>query len=242
MNKRMIKAVFQAALWLLICASCKTASKHNSGFLGDFPAMEAGRVLGGTVKRTKNEIKPAEFTFVFYPRTNIVRMHHKFLGDNIWVNLSEENRKVIVESMEKYIEAYKTKTLSSKDDKKKAYFGKTKIKISWGFWGTARTAKPVLRCEFQLLTKSRPYFILGNATVNDEDGANCPAMRIAFSPAQCLDVIEILKQENLLKIVEQMNKQFERYGLDDEAGIEAGIENASRESSDENTVNYDDDF
>ena len=39
-----------------------------------------------------------------------------------------------------------------------------------------------------------------------------------------------------------MNKQFERYGLDDEAGIEAGIENASRESSDENTVNYDDDF
>ena len=52
-------------------------------------------------------------------------MHHKFLGDNIWVNLSEENRKVIVESMEKYIEAYKTKTLRYKDDKKKAYFGKT---------------------------------------------------------------------------------------------------------------------
>lgn len=240
MKKTMIISALTTAALIFMTVSCKTASKNNSAFLGDFSPREIGRVLGGTVKRTKNEIKPAEFVFVFYPRTNNVSIHHKFLGDNIWISLTEENRKTIVDSMQKYLEAYQSKTLSAKDDKKKAYFGKTKIKISWGFWGAGRSAEPVLRCEFQLLTKNRPYFILGNATVSGKDGGNCPAMRMAFSPAQCAEVIEILKQENLIEIVNELNSRFEKYGLDEEGGVEAGIEKSAHESED--TVNYDNDF
>ncbi len=240
MNKK-IKFLFAMLLCIFVFGSCKTIQKEDPDFLGDFPPAELDKILAGTVKRTKNEIKPAEFAFVFYPRTNTVSIHHKFLGDNIWINLSEENRKVVIDSMKKYIEEYKTRTLSSKNNKKKAYFGKTNINVSWGLFGASYTAKPTLRCEYQLITNNRPYFILGNATVSNNEGANCPAMRMAFSPAQCADIIEILEQKNLIKIVEELKAKFEKYGLE-ETDVTSTIEKTAKESSDDDVVNYDSDF
>ncbi|WP_024466936.1 hypothetical protein [Treponema pedis] len=242
MNKIKL-SILPGLLIVFFSLSCKTLQKKDDpNFLGDFSPKTIAKVMAGTVKRTKNEIKPAEFTFVFSPRSNTVMLHHKFLGDNIWVTLTEKNRKVIIEGMNLYIEEYKNKNIDAANNKKKAYYGKTPIELSWGVLGAGRFGKAELRCEFQLITNNRPYFILGNATQTNKEGANCPAMRMAFSPAQCADIIEILKQENLNKLVAELQKEFGKYELDEEGNFKDDIEKSAKESSEEDTVNYDSDF
>ena len=233
-------AIFTAVFFLV---SCKTLSKKDDpNFLGDFSPKTIAKVTAGTVKRIKNEIRPAEFTFVFSPRSNIMMVHHKFMGDNIWISLTEQNRKTIIDGMNRYIEDYKNKNIKSANDKKKAYYGKTPIELSWGILGAGRSGKAMLRCEFQLITNNRPYFILGNAATVNSENVNCPAMRMAFSPAQCADVIEILNQENLRKFVAELQKEFDKYGLEEESDFKSSIENSAKESGEEDTVNYDSGF
>lgn len=245
MNKKILSiftAIFIAAT-VLFSVSCKTVPKKNDpNFLGDFAPKEIAKVMAGTVKRTKNEIKPAEYTFVFAPRSNNMIIHHKFLGDNIWITLTEANRQVISNAMTRYIEEYKAKNINSKNDKKKAYYGKTRIELSWGLLGAGRTGNATLRCEYQLITDNRPYFILANTTEANKEGAGCPAMRMAFSPAQCADIIEILNQDNLKKYVQELQKEFDKYGLDETEDFKTNVEKSSKESSENDIVNYDSDF
>lgn len=245
MNKKIlslfITMIIVAAV--LFSVSCKTMSrKDDPDFLGDFAPKEIARVMAGTVKRTKNEIRPAEYTFVFAPRSNTMSLHHKFLGDNIWINLTEADRQVISNAMTRYLEDYKAKNISAENNKKKAYYGKTRVELSWGVLGAGRTGNATLRCEYQLITGNRPYFILANATESNKEGANCPAMRMAFSPAQCAEIIEILNQDNLKKYVQELQKEFDKYGLDETEDFKATVENSSKESSEDDIVNYDSDF
>lgn len=228
-------------LVLNFCVSCKTLQKQDPNFLGDFPNTEVAKLTAGTVKRTKEEIKPAVFTFVFSPRTNILLIHHKFMGDNIWLSLTEENRVTLINAINKYISGYKEKTLNADNNKKKAFFGAFKTHISWGLIGSVYEASPTLRCEYQLLTKNRPYFILGNKTAQSNDGANCPAMRMAFSPSQCMELLDILNQKKLLKLVDEMQKDFDKYDLA-EYDVKAKIEKSAIEHSDDTVANYDEDF
>ncbi len=198
--------------------ACKTPpKKEDPNFLGDFDGTEIARLMAGIVTRIKGERKPAEIEFYFYPRTNILVFHfrNKSTFDNVWVSLNQENREVLSNGINRFLDAYKNQTLAAKDNKKKALFGKTRVNMSWGLLGAAREAKPTLRCEYQLLTENRPYFILGNATAESKNGANCPALRMAFSPAQCEDFLQILSQENLLKIVEEQKKEFNKYDTKD---------------------------
>lgn len=221
---------------LLFLVSCKTIQKEDPNFLGDFSPVELGTVIGGAVKRTKSEIKPTEFKFTFFPRTNIVSIQHRFMIDKVEIFLDRGDRELLIKAMETYIDAYNNKILSSSNANKDAFFGKTKVLMSWGLFGAgAHEAEPTLRAEYQLLSENRPYFILGNATTNatgENDNANCPALRLAFSPAQCEDFIELLKQDNLVKIVEDMKKEFERFEPSKK------IENENAENPEKDKVNY----
>ncbi len=236
MNRRAL-SILSGIMFLLILGSCKTVHKNDSNFLGDFSPIELGTLIGGSVKRTKDEIKPTEFKFTFYPRTNIVSIQHKFMVDNVELFLDQEDRAVLLNAMQSYIDAYNNKTLSYSNENKKAFFGKTNVLMSWGLFGSgAHEAEPSLRAEYQLLLENRPYFILANATttaIGAKDNSNCPALRLAFSPAQCEDFIEFLKQENLVKIVEDMQKDFDRFEPSQKTG------NETTGNSEDNKVNYD---
>lgn len=243
-NKILLLLALAGSLVIVVSfASCKTIQKKvDPNFLGDFAPRTIGTVMAGTVKRTKTGIKPASFTFVFAPRSNTLYMHHKFLGDNIWVSLDESDRTIIISAMKQYIDDYKNKNIMSVNNKKKAFYGKTPVELSWGFFGAARSGSAILRCEFELITNNRPYFILGNATSQNDEGANCPAMRMAFSPAQCEDIIEIMDQNRLVGIVRELQVEFDKYGIEEKGNIKNDIEGATKESAEDSTINYDSDF
>lgn len=214
MNRKVL-IVLSAIMFLAFLGSCKTAPKNDPNFLGDFSPVDLGTLIAGSVTRIKEEIKPTEFKFTFFPRSNIVSIQHKFMLDKVEIFLDQGDREILIKAMETYIASYNDKTLSASGSKKRAFFGKTNIFMAWGlFGGAAHEAEPTLRAEYQLLSENKPYFILANATtkaIGEKDDANCPALRLAFSPAQCEDFIALLKQDNLVKIVERMQQDFERF-------------------------------
>jgi hypothetical protein len=236
MNRKFL-IILSAVMFLVFLGSCKTVPKNDPNFLGDFSPVELGTLIGGSVKRIKEEIKPTEFKFTFFPRTNIVSIQHKFMIDKVEIFLDQTDREILIKAMETYISSYNDKNLSAANAKKQAFFGKTKIFMSWGlFVGGAHEAEPTLRAEYQLLSENKPYFILGNATtkaIGEKDDASCPALRLAFSPAQCENFIELLKQDNLVKIVEDMQKDFDRFEPSNKT------ESGRKENTEKDKVNYD---
>ena len=236
MNRKFL-IILSAVMFLVFLGSCKTVPKNDPNFLGDFSPVELGTLIGGSVKRIKEEIKPTEFKFTFFPRTNIVSIQHKFMIDKVEIFLDQTDREILIKAMETYISSYNDKNLSAANAKKQAFFGKTKIFMSWGlFVGGAHEAEPTLRAEYQLLSENKPYFILGNATtkaIGEKDNASCPALRLAFSPAQCENFIELLKQDNLVKIVEDMQKDFDRFEPSNKT------ESGRKENTEKDKVNYD---
>ena len=93
MNRKVL-SILSAVMFLIVLGSCKTVSKKDPNFLGDFSPIELGTLIGGAVKRTKDEIKPTEFKFTFYPRTNIVSIEHKFMVDKVEVFLDQAEREI----------------------------------------------------------------------------------------------------------------------------------------------------
>ena len=151
MNRKIL-SILSAFMFLIVLDSCKTAPKNDPNFLGDFSPIDLGTLIGGSVKRTKEEIKPTEFKFTFFPRTNIVSIQHKFMIDKVEIFLDQTDREILIKAMETYISSYNDKNLSAANAKKQAFFGKTKIFMSWGlFVGGAHEAEPTLSAEYQLL-------------------------------------------------------------------------------------------
>lgn len=210
----MRKYLFLILTIYFVCSicSCSTLKKKEKDSLGNFPPKRLGSISAATVKRNGGELLPREYSFVIIPANNKLRMHHKLLGDNIWVFFPGESRKALVSAMEKYLETYKT-GLRSKPVK--AYFGKTESEMIWGVLNAAHSAEPEMRFEYEHLKNGKPYFIIANRTVKSKkDEANCPAIKAAFSPAQCRKVLKLISEESINAVITELKTEFEQY--DDE--------------------------
>ena len=89
MNRKVL-SILSTFMFLIVLGSCKTVPKNDPNFLGDFSPVDLGTLIGGSVKRTKEEIKPTEFKFTFFPRTNIVSIEHKFMIDKVLLMQKEK--------------------------------------------------------------------------------------------------------------------------------------------------------
>ena len=191
------------------CAS--TSKKHDPDFLGNYPVQSLGVLHLNIVRRYSNDLLPRDVSFIFEPSTNSVKFHHKMMGDNIWISLKKNERALLREAIEEYLIAFAGKTLTPEGAKKKNAFGKTDVLMTWGLFGGAHETYPTLRFDYQFITPQRPYFILANATTQADDGANCPAIRIAISPAQCKDVLKVLDEQALVQLVEELKADYAKY-------------------------------
>lgn len=249
----MFKKAFQFSIFCFIVFvfSCNTTKPKDENFLGDFNSVSMGEVMGASVSRTKHTLSPCVISFIFEPKVNLLSFHHKYLGDNIWVTLNYENRQVMLQAINEYLETYKTGSLDAKNSKKKAYFGQTRAKMNWGLLGVTHVANPNIRFEYELFgEKKLPYFIVASATHTAEgkDQSNSPAIRIALSPAKCQQVLKRLEQDNLLKIVEELEAEFREFEPEDfkdetSKNIKGEIEKNSSESKetikvDENSFDF----
>lgn len=179
------------------------------------PLRRLGKITAAVVKRNSKELLPREYSFVLITENGKLRIHHKLLGDNIWIFFEDDNRKALISAIENYLENYKTGFNSKKQ---KAYFGKVYSQMVWGVLNAAHTAEPTMRFEYEYLKNDKPYFIIANATVESLKGdSNCPAVKIAFSPSQCRKVLALIGDENISSIMKSLKKDFEQY--DDEEGF-----------------------
>lgn len=210
---------------LMITGACTTASKKDDpNFLGNYPVQSLGVLHLNLVKRYSDTLLPRDISFVFEPASNTVKFHHKMMGDNIWIYLEKDQRAQLRDAINRYLTAFDEKTLTPEGAKQKGAFGKTDIFVTWGLLGSAHEAYPTLRFDYQFITPQRPYFILANATVQAKDGANCPAMRIAISPAQCKDVLKVIDEEALLQLVEELKAEYDKFDDADSSAV-TNIEN-----------------
>lgn len=213
--------------------ACKTSPQtEDPDFLGNYPPQSLGVAHLNIVKRYSSTLIPRNISFVFDPKTNTVKFHHKLMGDNIWVYLSKENRQLLREGIERYLAAFKAKTLTQEGSKKKGCFGKTDVLVTWGLAGSAHQAYPTLRFDYQFITPQRPYFILANATVKGSDDANCPAMRIAISPAQCQDMLGIIDEQALSALIDELRSDYDKFDITENGGTVKDIEDNAQESDD----------
>ncbi len=188
----------------------ETAKKESLSL----PSRRLGKVTASIVKRNSKELLPREYSFVLITQNEKLRIHHKLLGDNIWIFFEDEERKTLISAIENYLANYKTGFPSKKQ---KAYFGKVPSQMVWGLLNAAHSAEPTMRFEYEYLKNDRPYFIIANATVKSlKNDSNCPAVKIAFSPAQCRKVLELIGNENISSIIKSIKKDFEQYDDEDD--------------------------
>ncbi|ADD72868.1 hypothetical protein TPSea814_000772 [Treponema pallidum subsp. pallidum str. Sea 81-4] len=192
---------------VLVCC----ASSTNMTVSNDYPPKELGVLNAYTVDRLRTAISPRDFTFVFDPPIDTVLMQFKFLLDGITLYLERKDRTALREAIEKYLGEYEAQTLTREKSSERAYFGTTTPLMTWGILGSAHNATPTMRFEYQFITDDRPYFIIANRTIPGANGYNCPAVRIALSPAQCSQVMQYLDQGNLDALLEEMAQSFETF-------------------------------
>jgi len=208
-------ASFLIATFALLASGCKTTPVEDPNFLGNYPPRELDTFMGNSIPQGKNELIPREITTTFYPNGNAVEWNTHYEMNFVTVTLMPENREAMFAAMERYIAEHQDGKLTAENSKKKAYFGSTEAFIQWGLLGPSYYAKPVLRFEYQIVDNGKPYFVIGNASspVTNvdgkmiKDGGNSPALRLAFSPIQCQNLIETLNQEALLKIVRDLDAE-----------------------------------
>jgi len=213
----MLKLTYRHFFFFLFCFlvfNCNTINKATKEENLPLPSRRLGKITAAIVKRNSKELLPREYSFVLITQNEKLRIHHKLLGDNIWIFFEDKDRKILITAIENYLENYKN---GLTDKKQKAYFGKVPSQMVWGLLNAAHTAEPTMRFEYEYLKNNKPYFIIANATVKSlKDDSNCPAVKIAFSPAQCKKVLALIGDENISSVVQSIKKDFEQYDEEDE--------------------------
>ncbi|MGP1439998.1 MAG: hypothetical protein ACTTJ3_04565 [Treponema sp.] len=214
----MFKSIFKCFIFSNLCFlffNCYTTKKTTKEDNLSLPLRRLGKITASIVKRNSKELLPREYSFVLITQNGKLRIHHKLLGDNIWIFIEEKDRKTLISAIENYLENYKQGF--HRDNKKKAYFGKVPSQMVWGLLNAAHAAEPTMRFEYEYLKNGKPYFIIANATVESiKKDSNCPAVKIAFSPAQCKKVLALIGEENISSVVQSIKKDFEQYDEDDD--------------------------
>ena len=220
--------VFFAAVFL---ASCNTVQKSDELHVAaDYPPELLGVSHLNIVSRFTGTLLPRDVTFVFDASSNTTKFHHKMLGDNIWVYLSETNRAVMRKAMQSYLDSFMQHTLGQEHANQKGFFGTTDVFIHWGLFGASHEAFPTLRFEYQFITPSRPYFIIATATTEGSNESNSPALRIAVSPLQCKDILALIEERNLRELAEKIKNEYEKFGNADELSTIEKIESNANEA------------
>ena len=218
--KRMIILCLLALILtgLIVMAGCTSITKEkDANDLNNYPAQSLGVMHLNIVKRYSDVLLPRDISFVFEPATDMLRFHHKMMGDNIWIALGRNERAIFRQAIEQYLQAFSDKNLTQEGAKRKGAFGKIDILMRWGLWGLAHEAYPVLRFDYQFITPQRPYFILATATAESSDGSKSPAIRIAVSPAQCKDLLAVLDEQVYAQLIEELKADYGKFDIDNSA-------------------------
>lgn len=184
------------------------------------------KILINTVPEKKNDLTPLELQFTFYPKKNIVELNLYYDWNFVVITLSQKNREDLIAAMQQYIQDYQAKKLLKEKSGVKAYFGSAFAPILWGMATPVYNAKPELRFEYRYITDQRPYFMINSSVYPPQDsygmeirdsGASSPSLRLAFTPIQCKQIIDMLNQDALVKIVSDLDATQSQFDIPEHA-------------------------
>lgn len=202
----------RCCLYVLVFAfvACVTQKKAIKDELS-LPPRKLGLVTAAILKRGTNTLLPRDYSFVLITKTQTLRIHHKLMGDNVWIFFPPKERKALIEAFDAYLNAYKD---GFEKKTHKAFFGSEKIEMVWGLLNVAHKAYPTARFEYEYIN-NRPYFVIASKTVESEkNDANSPAIKIVLSPSQVRKIISLINDDAISLVMQNLRRDFEEY--DDE--------------------------
>jgi len=209
-------------------ASCITPQKTKKDELS-LPPRKLGIVTAAVLKRGTSTLLPRDYSFVLITKTQTIRIHHKLMGDNIWIFFPPEERKTLIASFNTYLDTYKE---GFERKTQKAFFGSQKIEMVWGLLNVAHKAYPTARFEYEYIN-NKPYFVIASKTVESEkNDANSPAIKIVLSPSQVRKIIALINDDAISLVMQNLRRDFEEY--DDE------FDDDTKEDDNENKSQKDD--
>ena len=134
-----------------------------------------------------------------------------------YVQFDADARKRVISAIDSYFNDFEQKNLQRKGKKTDRAYGKVKYRIDWGSISTTTPNKGVgegyLGYEF---IKGSPYFVISNyAFANDNydrigesTSRESMALSYYFTKAQLKELKEFLSDENINKLIGEMNENF----------------------------------
>lgn len=206
-------------------SSCTSSpAVENSDFLGNYSPIVLDTLQLTSLKEGKPRLSSLETSFVFYPRTNTVDLNFRFDMNAVTLTFTEAARKTLLNVMQTYIEQYQADMLKEENNEKRAFWGKQKIPLQWGTISPVYYTVVDLRFEYQLVSPTKPYLVLGSAMFQETErtgilvrgGPSSPILRIALSPLNCKEIMDLINQDALLTIVSKLDAEMNKFDLGDD--------------------------
>lgn len=215
-NQLLKKSIFSILLLLSLTTLFSCAStgekKVDPNFIADFDPFYLGEVICLS-KTTFGDNKPLTIHFYFNPRNNCIDTRFKEGINQISMIWTPAQRELLSKGILEYMALYNsdTKMEDRKPTKKNAFF-KSKIELSWGVTGPARTTMANYFANYQYLEPNKPYFKLHFVPTpyQFEEYVSSPKIELFFSPNQLEKLFEITDYDLILEKI----KSFESEAYD----------------------------
>ncbi len=157
--------------------------------------------------------KVSDFYVTFAPRTNYLFIKARLGIDVVRVGFSYEDRMMISEAANQYLEAYENGNIPNVKPTKKNAYSKGTVLFEWGATGLAHEVIPTYRTNAQYLEPNKPYFLISIDSMEEEgrDHISSPRIGIYISPSQWETIIEKCNQQNLEAMTDEILAEAEAF-------------------------------
>ena len=157
--------------------------------------------------------KVSDFYVTFAPRTNYLFIKARLGIDVVRIGFSYEDRMMINDAVNQYLEAYENGTIPDVKPTKKNAYSKGTVLFEWGATGLAHQVVTNYRTNAQYLEPNKPYFLISIDSKAEEgtDHVSSPRIGIYISPSQWENIIEKCSQENLEAMTDEILAEAEAF-------------------------------
>lgn len=188
-------------IFFLVC--CTTTNAITSPeFTGNYSPCDLESIQAEVITSVDNHMETHELNFVFYPETNTVEMEVRYGSIPIIVRLTQRNRYDLISAMNAYLDSYEVGSV---------FYGNTEVVMICGFLGLSNNSLSTIHFKNQRMENKKNYFMFCIPPLQDR----IHDIQIAFSPVQCIKIIDILDQDSLITIVQELDSVSSLFGSGD---------------------------